>query len=590
MTGVSHGQLLRPRQEAARWSGASAGRLRWLRSVFDRRNAGLSAVVLVLGFLSLYPLAMLLIGSVSSAPPGTAGDFTLEGYRAVASWRTLDLLRSTLLIATVKTALSLLLAIVLAWIIARTDTPGRGALEVLITSPFFFPPILTAMAWGMLGNPQVGLLNQAWRGLTGGEAPLLNIYSYGGVIWHMMQYSTPFLFIFIVNAFRAMDPALEEASRLSGASPLQTFRRVTLVLLLPVLTGGFILSFIRGIESFESPVLLGTPAGIEVLTTEIYRVINERTDPNYPYATALSLSMLAMMLVLVLWQWRLLGGRSFQTVTGKGYAPRLTALGRWRWVTFGFCLLFFTATVVLPVGQLLVGSFFQFFGFYELDMLTLKHWRAVLDNDVFWRALGNTLVLGVAGATATMLLGAIVAYIGVRTRWRVRHLVSFLAWLPWMMPGIVLGVGCLVGFAMLPQSVPIYGTIWALLLAYIALGIPLSVRLMEGAFAQLSTDIEECSRVHGAGWWQTLWRILVALTWPAVAAGWVLLFFGILRELSASILLYSVGSEVLSVVVLRLWSAGQAEQVSVIALLLLTLVFAFRWLQLRLIRRRLSVL
>ncbi len=565
-------------------------RLRRLRGVFNRRSAGLAAILVALGFLSLYPLAMLLIGSVSSAPPGTAGDFTLEGYRAVASWRTLELLGSTLLIATVKTALSLALAIVLAWIIARTDTPCRGALEVLVTLPFFFPPILTAMAWGMLGNPQVGLLNQAWRGITGGEAPLMNIYSYGGVIWHMMQYSTPFLFIFIVDAFRAMDPALEEASRMSGASPWQTFRRVTLVLLLPVLTGGFILSFIRGIESFESPVLLGTPAGIEVLTTEIYRVINERTDPNYPYATALSLSMLAMMLLLVLWQWRVLGGRSFQTVTGKGYAPRLTQLGPWRWVAFGFCVLFFAVTVVLPVGQLLVGSFFQFFGFYEFDMLTLKHWRAVLDNDVFWRALGNTLLLGVAGATATMMLGGIVAYIGVRTRWRVRHVVSFLAWLPWMMPGIVLGVGFLWGFAILPPSVPIYGTIWALLLAYIALGIPLSVRLMEGAFAQLSTDIEECSRVHGAGWWQTLWRILVALTWPAVAAGWVLLFFGILRELSASILLYSVGSEVLSVVVLRLWSAGQAEQVSVIALLLLSLVFAFRWLQLRLIRRRLSVL
>jgi iron(III) transport system permease protein len=589
MTDVSRDRLLRPRQDAAAWSGASPAHLRWVRAVFNRRNAGLTAVILVLGFLSLYPLVMLLIGSVSSAQPGAAGHLTLEGYRQVASWRTLDLLGSTLLIATVKTALSLLLAIVLAWIVARTDTPGRGALEVLITLPFFFPPILTAMAWGMLGNPQVGLLNQAWRGLTGAEAPLLNIYSYGGVIWHMMQYSTPFLFIFVVDAFRAMDPALEEASRLSGASPWQTFRRVTLVLLLPVLTGGFILSFIRGIESFESPVLLGTPAGIEVLTTEIYRVINEQSDPNYLYATALSISMLAMMLILVLLQWRLLGGRSFQTVTGKGYTPRVTALGRWRWATFGFCLVFFAATVVLPVGQLLVGSFFQFFGFYELDMLTLKHWRAVFDNEVFWRALRNTVLLGVAGASATMLLGAIVAYIGVRTRWRVRRLVGFLAWLPWMMPGIVLGVGFLWGFAILPQSVPIYGTLWALLLAYIALGIPLSVQLMEGAFAQLATDLEECSRVHGAGWWKTLWRILVALTGPAVMAGWVLLFFGILRELSASILLYSVGSEVLSVVVLRLWSSGQAEQVSVIALLLLSLVLVFRLLQLRLIRRRLGV-
>ena len=206
---------------------------------------------------------------------------------------------------------------------------------MLITLPFYIPPILTAMAWGMLGTPKGGLINLAWTGLTGRAEPLVNVYSYGGVVWHMMQYSTPFLFLLMVGAFKSMDPALEESSRISGASAWTTFRRVTLGLMLPVTTSAFLLSFIRGVESFESALIFGTPAGIEVITTEIYHLIHHTNRPDYPQATALALGIMVLMFGLVAWQWRLLGGRSFFTVTGKGYTPRVTRLGRWRWVTFG---------------------------------------------------------------------------------------------------------------------------------------------------------------------------------------------------------------------------------------------------------------
>src|SRR4029450_4726393 len=202
----------------------------------------------------------------------------------------------------------------------------------------------------------------------------------------------------------------------------------------------------------------------------------------------------------------------------------------------------------------------------------------------------NTMLLGFAGASLTMLLGSAVAYISVRTRWRGRRLIDAMAWLPWMMPGIVLGVGFLWGFALLPHAIPIYGTIWALLLAYISLGTPLSVRIMSSAYAQLSFDLEECSLVHGAGWLQTMWRIMIALVWPSFAVGWVLIFFGIMRELSASVLLYSVGSEVLSVVLLKLWANGNAEQVSVIGLIMMALVLIFRWVQLKIMKSQLGTL
>ena len=554
------------------------------------RAVGLGLLIALLGFLTLYPLSMLLYGSLHSTPPGMAGEFNLNGYRSIVTAENIRVFVNTVVLSFAKTIPAMLLAVILAWIIARTDTPYAAQLEVLVTLPFFIPPILTAMAWGMLGNPQVGLINLVWKGVTGASEPIVNVYSWGGIVWHMMQYSTPFLFLFIVDAFRAMDPALEESSRMCGATRWQTLRRITLVLMLPVLSASFLLSLIRGIESFESPLFFGTPAGITVITTEIYHAIHHRATPDYQYATALSFAILAMMFLLVIWQWRLIGTRSFQTVTGKGYRPSVMKLGRWRWVTFGFCVLFFVVTVALPVGQLLIGSFFKFFGFYSWEMLTLEHYVAVWENREFWRGLGNTMLLGLIGATTTMVLGAVVAYISARTKWRGRTLIDSLAWLPWMMPGMVLGIGFLWGFAMLPGPLPIYGTIWALMLAYMALGTPIATRVMNAAYAQLSYDLEECSRVHGASWWQTLWRILIALAWPSFAVGWVLTFFGIMRELSASILLYSVGSEVLSVVLLKLWSNGRAEQVSVIGLFMMLLVILFRWVQLRLIKSRISTL
>jgi iron(III) transport system permease protein len=555
-----------------------------------RRTLALVALGLALGFLSLYPMAMLLYGSLHSTPPGTAGYFNLDGYRSLLTPDNLEVMWNTVGIALTKTVLSMVLAVLLAWIVARTDTPGRQTLEVLITLPFFIPPILTASAWGMLGNPQVGSINLAWKWLTGSPDPLVNVFSWGGVIWHMMQYSTPFLFLFIVDAFRAMDPALEESSRMSGASRTRTFFGITLALMLPVTTSAFILSFIRGIESFESPVFFGTPAKIEVMTTKIYHLIHHQSQPQYQSATALAFAAMALMFILVAWQWRVLGGRSFSTVTGKGYSPNVIRLGRLRWLAFAVCVLFFLVTVALPIGQLLLSSFFQFFGFYQLDMLTLDHYRNVWASREVWRALGNTMLLGLVGASATMVLGGIVAYVAARTRWRGRRLIDALAWLPWLMPGIVLGIGFLWGFAMLPGWMPIYGTLWALLLAYIALATPVAVRVMTSAYAQLSFDLEECSRVHGASWWQTLWRILVALAWPAFAVGWVLAFFGIMRELSASILLYSAGTEVLSVVMLKMWSGGKPEEVSVIGLFMMVLVLVFRWLQMVLIRRKISTL
>src|SRR5689334_18728363 len=248
-----------------------------------KRNLALSGLIAILAFLSLYPLLMLFYGSIHSTPPGMAGEYNLDGYRSMFTGENFKILFNTVVLSLVKTVIAIVVAVLLAWIIARTNTPARGALEVLITLPFFVPPILTAMAWGMLGNPQVGVINLAWRWITGSDNALVNVYSYGGVVWHMLQYSTPFLFLFVVEAFRAMDPALEEASRMCGATQWRTFRQVTFALMLPAIVTAFLLSFIRGLESFESPLFFGTPAKIEVITTAIYNSIHHQSIANYQF-------------------------------------------------------------------------------------------------------------------------------------------------------------------------------------------------------------------------------------------------------------------------------------------------------------------
>ena len=366
-----------------------------------------------------------------------------------------------------------------------------------------------------------------------------------------------------------------------GATRLRTFFTVTLKLMLPALTGATILSFMRGIENFESPLFFGSPANIHVITTEIYNSINQRSPPEYQYATAISFVIMALMFLIVLLQWGLLRGRSFPTVTGKGYSPAVMKLGKWRWVTFAFCVLFFVITVVLPVGQLLIGSFFKFFGFYEWDMLTLDHYRAVFGSSEFWRGFRNTMLLGLMGATVTMVLGGIVAYISVRTRWRGRRLIDAMAWLPWMMPGIVLGVGFLWAFALLPHADP-----------DLRHDLGAAARLYLARHAAVGAgDVERlCSVVvRSRGMLARPWRKLAAddVAHPDRAGLAVLC-----GRLGAGVLRHHARAQRFRAALLgRLRGAvgraaeavgeRQAEQVSVIGLMMMVMVIVFRWVQLQ---------
>lgn len=566
----------------------------WKADVPDRRvdvaPILMNATLLMVGFLSLYPVVMLLFGSVRDAAPGEAASFTWTAYReAYTDSSTYRVLLNSLVIAAVKTIFAVILGVFFAWVITRTNTPYPRLLETFVTLPFFVPPILTAIAWAMLANPTVGIINKFFMLFFGLDRPLFNIYSYAGIIWHMTHYSAAFVFLLVVGAFRATDPALEEASRASGAGGLKTFFRVTLPLMAPAIMGAGLLAFIRGLEAFESALFFGLPAKIFVFTTEIYAALTQRTPADYPRAMALAALLMVITFTGVLIQRRIMAGKKYFTVTGKGYRPRPVDLGGWRWVTFGLCVGYFFIALVLPVSQLLLSSFFTIFGLYDFKLLTLDNYRQAFSDLLFWRALRNSLVLAAGGAVLCMLLSAVIAYIIFRTKFWGKGALDFLSWVPWSLPGMVLALGLLWAYILLPGPIVLYGTIWILLIAYLTIGLPIGVRSMSGTIVQISEDLEESSRACGASWWQTFMKIYLALLRPGFTAGALLLFFIFLRELSASVLLYSPGNEVLSVTILKYWEAGRSEVVSVIALVMLGIVILFRVGEAWLIKAKLYV-
>jgi iron(III) transport system permease protein len=555
------GALARPAAGIAR-----RGRVRRIR--FNLAFVAMSLVTLLVGFLVLFPLGMLLFGSFWTSRPGFAGEFTLNNYiRAYSDVETYRVFLTTVLLIGAKTIIAVAIAAALAWIVTRTDTPFRGTLEILITLPCFVPGLREAIGWIMLLSPNTGTINVWVRSLFGFEGTPFNIYSLGGMIWVMSLGSTSFIFLLLVNALRNMDAALEESARSSGAGAVRVALTITLPLMAPVILGAGMLSFIRAMDAFEVPVLLGLPAKVFVFSNRIYAAVQYDYPVNYGLATALGVSFFALMTALLYLQNRILGGRSFFVVTGKGYTPRIVRLGRFKYVTLAVCLVYFVVGTGLPLSQVLIGSFQRVFGLPRLDMFTLANYAAILTDLTLWRGLVNTFVVCSIAAALTVLLCTMVAYISTRTAYVGRQALDVITWLPWAIPGIVVGLGMLWAYITLP--VPLYGTLILLGIVFVTTGLPLGVRVMQGVMVQLGRELEESSRVLGASWTVTFTRIVAPLLKPALAGALLLLFVGFSRAVSATILFVGPGTELLSVSLFSYSQAGRFEVVSALAMVLM---------------------
>ncbi len=525
-------------------------------------------VGLVVGFLALYPTVMLFVGSTSDAPLGLPGHFTLTHYRtAYGDPDTYRMIVSSFIFAGGAAALSLALGGVLAWITVRTNAPGRALFELVALVPNVLPGLLIATAWTLLLSPRIGLLNVALLLPLG--LPPFNIYSMPGMIFVEGLVLTPLAFLIIAAALRSIDPTLEEAARMAGSSSLQAARRIVVALIRPALLAAGTLNFVRAIESFETPTIIGVPARIEVLTTKIFREALSAYPPNHNLAAAYGMSLLAITLVLV-YVYRRLTGRveQFATITGRAYRPHAIDLGTGRYAASAVAVLVLSLIVVLPFFVLILTSLVPF---YEvptretLRLLTLKHYAFLISSSRVARALQISVTLAVVGATLGMFLASIIAYLTIRTRLAGRSILEVLTFIPWAFPGTALAIGLLWGYVRFP--IPIYATIWILLIAYLTRFLPYGLRAMTSTMVQVHTELEEASRMCGAGRIATFRRILLPLLRPGFLAGWAILATIFMREFSASLFLYTPSSEPVGPLMYHFWIDGLQGRMAALGVL-----------------------
>jgi len=530
------------------------------------------AVVLLL-WLVLYPLLVLFIGSVRTDLPLRPGQFTLTNFANLfANPENFTAIGNTVVSSAFATILALLIGVSLAWITSRTDTPGRRFFDNVFVIPYYLSPFIGAIAWTLLANPRIGFINNLFTEVLGFEEAPFNIYSLGGLVFVMALYYSPIVFLFVAGSLRSMDPALEEASRIHGVGPLATTLRVTLPVVGPAVASSALLVYLNAAGQFGIPAVIGIPMHYDVITTRIWVGLGY-FPPKYTEAAAFAVVLLAFSSIIFFVQRRMLANKSFATVTGKGFRPAVVKLGRLRYLTLFACILYFAVSILLPYAALLFTSFQPFLSFaFEPGAWTLSQYAEVLfNNPLTVRATVNSLLLGTLGATVAIFFSLIISYVVQRTRLRLRHALDYLAMLPAGVPAVVFAVALLWSYIFLP--VPIYGTIWMLLIAYVAHYIPFGVRATTSGLAQISVELEESARIHGESWLGTMRRIVVPLLKPALTVGWILLFIEFIRSLSLSILLYTPESVVMPVVTYELYETGAYPALAAFSVLQTALMF-----------------
>ena len=528
-------------------------------------------------YLAGIPLVMLLYGSVRSAPIGEPGAaYTVQNYvKAYFDRDFYILFWNSLKFAFGSTVVSFVIGTYLAWISERTNTPFKKVFVIMALIPFIIPGILSTIAWILLLSPKIGLINLAIKGILGLESAPFNIYTMGGMVWAEAIHLYPLVFLLMSAAFRNMDTSLEEASLSAGSSTFETFRRITLPLMRPAMFSALLIMFVRGMEAFEVPALVGVPARISVFTTKIFLAIHQfPSDFGLAGAYAVTLLVISTVGVLV-YQKVTRREEKYATVTGKGYRPRVIDLGPWKYVTCASAFAIFFLAVVLPVFILLWSSFIPYYGVPSWELvgkLTLANYKYIMSYPLALTAFKNSFYLSVGSATLVMLLTSVIAWITVKSKLPGRIFLDNMAFIPIAMPGIVLGVSLIWVYLTLP--IPIYGTIWVLLLAYITKFMPYGIRAASASMIQINKELEEASLASGGTWFQTFRKVLLPLLMPGFVAGWIYISIIALRELSTSILLYSYSSTVLSIMAFDLWEGGQYTYVCALGVLMVLLLVA----------------
>jgi iron(III) transport system permease protein len=525
----------------------------------------------IIGFLSLYPTFFLFYGSLTDAPLGVPGKFTLENYvRAYSDPEAYPLLLNSFIFGIGASGLSIVFALALAWITIRTNAPFRRLFELTAIIPNILPPILVSISWVMLLNPSNGLINASLVKLLGVEKGPFNIYSMPGLIFVEALILTPLAFLIVAAALKSMDPSLEESAKTLGSSEFGVMRRITFPLIRPAILAAATLNFVRAVESFDTPAIIALPARIEVFTTKIWREALGSFPTNHNLAATYGVGILAIALIFVYLYRRFTSQvESFSTVTGKGFRPHQIDLGPWRYAASGLAFLLLVMLVVLPILVLLLVAILPYYHvptWQTWQNLTFDHFRYVWATPRVHKAFLNSLFLALVGATACMMLASLASYISVRTKIVGRGILEGLVFIPWAFPGTAMALGLLWAYVDFP--VPIYGTIWIILIAYVTRFLPYGLRAVSSTIIQIHKELEEASVACGAGFMATFRRVLIPMMRPGVMAGWIILVTIFMREFSATLFLYSPGAEPLGPLLYFLYLDGMRGRVAAIGLVI----------------------
>lgn len=523
------------------------------------------AILLVVGFLVILPMVFLIeeslnVGDPMAFPPQAYG---LKNYVAIFE-EDINVLWNTLIIAVMATVMAILIGFTLAWILTRTNVPGRAMLERLMELPYYMTPLVGALAWAIIAGPKSGFMNQLWKGI-GGSGDVADIYTHFGIAWVMALFEGTVAFVMISASMKSMDPALEESARVMGASKLRTTLTVTLPLVMPGVLGATLFVFAEMLGSFAAALVIGIPARIYVITTAIWDSTLSY-PPDYGRASAMGLALFVVMFgMLTFYRYMIVGG-SFATITGKAFRPRPMDMGKLAWVLFAVCLLYVFLAVVLPIAALLLTSLQRFATvILSQAQFTLANYQTAFSLGPVRTAMVNSLMLGFGVATVGVVVMAILVWIIYRSQLTGRGAIEYLAMFPGAVPRLVFGLALLWAWLNIPIS--IYGTLWLLALAYFTVMLPLGVRTLAGVVLQIDKSLEECARVCGAGWGYQMRTVTLPLLKPGMLAAWLLIFMACVRELGVSVFLMGPNAKVIAPSIVSAFASSGTELTAAMALI-----------------------
>ena len=523
-------------------------------------------------FSVLYPAGVIVFTSFEMPGAKVASGLGLQGWKiAFSDPAIISAIWNTVTVTFARQAIALPIAILLAWVIARTDVPCSSTLEFLFWLGYFLPPLPVTMGWILLLDPDYGLFNQWLTHLPWISRPPLNIYSFWGIVWAHLTTSTVAVEVMLLTpAFRNMDATLEEASLVSGAGVIRTLRKIVVPLMTPIVGVVLLLGIVHSLQAFELELILGFPFRFYVFSTQIYWLLNQQ-PPQFAAATALGSTILFLMVPLVILQGQGVAQRSFATVGGR-YKGHKQRLGKWRWPVFVFLITVALVITFIPFLFLTLASFMARFGYFNVPKpWTALHWSRVIEDSVFLQSLKNTLVLAGATALVSVIFFTLIAYIIIRTRFVGRAALDMVSWLPATLPGIILGLGLLSVFLGTPFLRPLYGSMFLLIIATVISSMTLGVQVIKSALTQLAVELEEAAKVAGGSGWSSFRDIILPIITPSLLLVGTLSFIAAARNVSTVALIATSHTRPLSLLQLDFLVESRYESAAVIGIIVVAL-------------------